>query len=153
LNIIGTAGNEVLNVTFNGTSITNFENGSVTNVESITANLLGGTDTVNFGASIANVTVNLSAGTASGFTSIAGIENATGGGGNDMLTGNAGANVLSGGAGDDTLAGDLGNDTLAGGAGNDTASYAGETGAMFVDLAAGTARRGSAAAAVEDTLT
>src|SRR5262245_18966592 len=152
LNITGTAGNETLNVTFNGTSITNFESGTVTNVESITANLLGGTDTLNFGASTANVTVNLSAGTASGFTSIAGIENVTGGAGNDTLTGNAGANVLTGGAGNDTLVGGLGNDTLVGGAGIDTASYAGETDAMFVDLAAGTARRGSTAAPVEDTL-
>jgi len=107
---------------------------------------------LNFGASTADVTVNLSAGTASGFTSIAGIENATGGAGNDTLTGDTGANVLTGGAGNDTLAGGLGNDTLAGGVGNDTASYAGEIDAMFVDLVAGTARRGSAAAAVEDTL-
>ncbi|HKD29625.1 MAG TPA: calcium-binding protein, partial [Xanthobacteraceae bacterium] len=152
LKIIDGAGNSTLNVTFNGTSITNFEAGTVTNVESITADMGVGTDTLNFGASTANVTVNLSAGTASGFTSIVGIENVTGGGGNDTLTGNAGANVLTGGAGDDTLAGGLGNDTLAGGAGNDTASYAGETDAMFVDLTAGTARRGSAAAAIEDTL-
>src|SRR5215831_18238646 len=135
LNIIGTAGNDALAVTFNGTSITNFAGGgTVANVESITSNLLGGTDTLNFGASTANVTVDLSAGTASGFTSIAGIENVTGGAGND------------------TLNGGLGNDTLAGGLGTDTASYAGEIDAMFVDLVAGTARRGNAAAAIEDTM-
>src|SRR6185295_18020201 len=34
----------------------------------------------------------------------------------------------------------------------DTASYAEESDAIFVDLAAGTARRGSAAAPIEDTL-
>ena len=41
---------------------------------------------------------------------------------------------------------------LNGNAGSDTASYAGESDAMFVSLVAGTARRGSAAAAIEDTL-
>jgi len=76
----------------------------------------------------------------------------TGGAGNDTLSGGAGNDALNGGTGDDILIGGLGNDTLTGGAGVDTASYAGEIDAMFVDLVAGTARRGSAAAAIEDTL-
>jgi Ca2+-binding RTX toxin-like protein len=76
----------------------------------------------------------------------------TGGDGNDTLTGGAGNDSLNGGNGDDTLNGGLGNDTLVGGVGIDTASYAGETDAMFIDLVAGTARRGSAAAVIEDTL-
>ena len=59
---------------------------------------------------------------------------------------------LNGGADDDVLNGGLGDDALTGGAGIDTASYVDETTAMFVDLAAGTARRGSAGAAIEDTL-
>ena len=52
-------------------------------------------------------------GTASGFTSIAGIENVTGGSGNDTLTGagNALVNNLTGGAGNDTYFADLG-DTI-----------------------------------------
>jgi Ca2+-binding RTX toxin-like protein len=62
----------------------------------------------------------LAVGTASGFASIAGIENVTGGSGNDTLTGTAGAQTLNGGAGNDTLSGGGGNDTLIGGAGNDT---------------------------------
>ncbi|MFT3729113.1 MAG: calcium-binding protein [Terricaulis sp.] len=71
----------------------------------------------------------------------------------NVLTGYGGNDVLVGNAGNDTLNGGAGNDTLNGGAGVDTATYADETDAMFVDLAAGTARRGSAAAAIEDTLT
>ncbi len=48
------------------------------------------------------------------------IENAIGGGGNDVLTGNSAANRLEGGSGNDQLDGGSGNDTLDGGAGNDT---------------------------------
>jgi Ca2+-binding RTX toxin-like protein len=49
------------------------------------------------------------------------IENATGGGGNDVLGGNAAANRLSGGAGNDTLVGFGENDILVGGEGTDYA--------------------------------
>jgi len=77
----------------------------------------------------------------------------TGGALGDTLSGLGGADTLNGGGGDDTLLGGAGNDTLNGGAGVDTASYAGETDAMFINLAAGNARRGTAAALVEDTLT
>jgi len=76
----------------------------------------------------------------------------TGGAGNDNLSGGAGNDTLNGGAGDDTLTGGLGNDRLTGGTGIDTASYVDETDNMVVDLAAGTARRGSSGAPVEDTL-
>ena len=152
LSIIGTAGNDTLNVTSDGAVLTSFEGGSITSVELVTADLSAGTDTLSYGTTTAAVAVNLATGTASGFSSIAGIENATGGSGNDALTGDAGGNALSGGAGDDTLSGGLGNDVLNGGAGIDTASYAEESDAIFVDLAAGTARRGSAAAPIEDTL-
>jgi Ca2+-binding RTX toxin-like protein len=152
LTITGLAGNDTLNVVFNGTALTSVAGGTVTNVETVTADLLGGTDTLNYGTTVADVTVNLGTGTASGFTAVLNIENVTGGAGNDTLTGSAGANTLNGGAGNDVLSGGLGNDILAGGAGVDTASYAGETDAMFVSLAAGNARRGSAAAPVEDTL-
>jgi serralysin len=47
------------------------------------------------------------------------IENATGGGGNDIIIGNAVDNVLIGNAGDDKIEGRLGNDTLNGGLGAD----------------------------------
>ncbi len=97
LNITGGAANDVLDVVLNGTALTSIEGGTVINVERVNANLGGGTDTLNYSAtSAANaVTVNLATGTASGFTSIAGIENVTGGAGNDSLTGNGLANVLS----------------------------------------------------------
>jgi Ca2+-binding RTX toxin-like protein len=119
LKIAGTAANNTLNVVFDGTSITGFEGGTVTGVEAVTADLGLGTDTLNYAASTANVTVNLATLTASGFASIAGIENVTGGSGNDTLTGDANANTLTGGAGNDVLDGGIGADTLVGGAGDD----------------------------------
>src|SRR5262249_23254998 len=119
LTITGTTGADTLNVVYNGTALTSVAGGTVTNVEAVTANLLGGTDTLNYGATTAAVTVNLAGGTASGFAAIAAIENVTGGSGNDTLTGSAGANTLTGGAGNDTLDGNGGTDTLVGGAGDD----------------------------------
>ena len=47
------------------------------------------------------------------------IENAIGGGGNDVLNGNAAGNQLSGGGGNDRLQGGVGNDRVEGGAGVD----------------------------------
>jgi Ca2+-binding RTX toxin-like protein len=152
LRIVGTAANNTLAATFDGSVLTSVAGSSLAGIELVTADLLGGVDTLNYTGTTAAVTVNLGTGTASGFGTIAGIENVTGGTGADHLTGSADANTLSGGAGDDTLAGGLGNDVLTGGAGIDTASYAGETDNMFVSLATNNARRGSAAAAVEDTL-
>jgi Ca2+-binding RTX toxin-like protein len=88
----------------------------------VSADLLAGTDTLSYAGTTAAsaVTVNLATGTASGFTTIAGIENVTGGQGNDLLTGNGANNTLTGGAGNDTLDGNGGTDTLVGGAGDDT---------------------------------
>src|SRR5262249_58488033 len=96
------------------------ETGTILNVEAVTANLDGGTDTLTYAGTTANVTVNLATGSASGFTSLTAIENVTGGSGNDTLTGSAGANTLTGGAGNDTLDGNGGADTLIGNAGDDT---------------------------------
>ena len=152
LNILGTVANDMLDVIFDGTALTNFEGGTITGVELVTADLLTGVDTLTYAGTTAAVTVDLSAGTASGFTSIAGIENVTGGTGGDTLTGDGNANALLGGGGNDILNGGLGNDVLNGGAGIDTASFAGETDALFVDLVAGTSRRGLAANPIEDTL-
>jgi Ca2+-binding RTX toxin-like protein len=102
LDILGTGGNDILDVIFNGTVLTRVEGGNVTDLEAVTADLLGGTDTLNYTGTTAGITVNLSAGMASGFASIAGIENVTGGSGNDTFIGNASANVFRGGAGSDT---------------------------------------------------
>lgn len=72
------------------------------------------------------------------------VENAIGGGGNDVIIGNelansleggAGADNISGGDGDDTLTGGSGNDILSGGAGSDT--LIGGAGADTLDGGAG----------------
>ncbi|NOT13936.1 MAG: heme peroxidase [Methylococcaceae bacterium] len=105
LNITGTVGNDTLDVLYNGISLTNFEGGTVTGVELVTANLLGGNDTLTYAGTTSGVNVNLAAGLASGFLSLLGIENAIGGSGADTLTGSTGAlilNTINGGAGDDT---------------------------------------------------
>jgi Ca2+-binding RTX toxin-like protein len=122
LNITGLAGNDTLDVLFNGTALTSVEGGPVTGVEAVRADLLGGTDTLNYGATTAAVTVNLTSSNASGFATINGItniENVTGGAGADTLTGSALANIIDGGAGNDALSGGAGNDTLTGGTGDD----------------------------------
>jgi Ca2+-binding RTX toxin-like protein len=119
--VTGTAANDVLNVIFDGAAITNFEGASATGIETFTADLLGGADTLSYAGSASDLVVDLSAGTASGFTSVAGIENVTGGTGSDTLTGDGGDNTLNGGAGAaaDTLIGGGGSDTLIGGGGAD----------------------------------
>jgi Ca2+-binding RTX toxin-like protein len=126
LAIWGGAAAETLAVTWNGTALS-VGGGSLTSVETVSANLQGGVDTISYAGSTAAVAINL-AGTATGFTAITNIENATGGNGADTITGNifnntlnggAGNDVLNGDQGDDTILGDLGNDTIIGGDGND----------------------------------
>lgn len=93
----------------------------------------GGTDTANAAAVRSDVTIDLGGGGTSRIdgvlTRFAGVENAVGGDGDDVLTGNAaanalfgmrGADTLSGGRGDDRLDGGTGADSLAGGTGDDT---------------------------------
>lgn len=115
--------NDTLTVAVVAGIITTFSDGATTNtvagVESITADLLGLSDTLSYGTTLEAVTVNLGAGTASGFTSIVNIENTTGGGGDDTITGTLNANTLNGGAGVDTLDGAGGIDTLNGSIGAD----------------------------------
>ncbi len=74
------------------------------------------------------------------------IENILGSGFGDTLVGSAAANSIDGGAGDDWIVGEAGDDLLAGGAGVnilmggegvDLASYASETGNLWVNMAAG----------------
>ena len=119
LNVTGTAGANTLAVTFNGTALTSVAGGTLTDVETVTIDLLDGADTLNYAASAAAVTVDLGLNTASGFAIAANIENVTGGTGSDTLTGSGLANVLNGGVGNDTLNGGADNDTLNGGADND----------------------------------
>jgi 3',5'-cyclic AMP phosphodiesterase CpdA/Ca2+-binding RTX toxin-like protein len=82
-----------------------------------------GIDIVSYADDTAGVVVDLAAGAASGddagTDTLAGIENVTGGAGDDTLTGDDAANVLDGGLGNDAISGGIGNDVVLGGAGND----------------------------------
>lgn len=116
-----------------------------------TLNAGAGVDTISYASSIAAVTIDLAAGSASGAgtDTLVGFENATGGSGNDTLTGNAGANVLDGGSGNDKFKGGGGDDTIKGGLGIDSVVYKGTANAVSVDLTAG---QGGGGAAGTDTL-
>jgi Ca2+-binding RTX toxin-like protein len=131
LNVTGTNADDTLNVIYSAVNgITKVEDGTVTGVETINADLGVGSDTLDYTGSASGVTVNLATSTASGFNSpVAGIENVTGTAFADSLRGDLTANVLSGGGGADyidggdgvdTINGDAGADTLIGGAGDDT---------------------------------
>lgn len=114
--------------------------------------LIGGAgiDTADYsGAALARVYLSLTGpqNTFDGYDVLSGIENLTGGAGNDKFFGSAVANVLDGGAGNDQLYGGGGNDTLIGGAGDDffaggadfdTVVFAGNAG-VVADIAAGRA--------------
>lgn len=79
-----------------------------------------GTDTLDLSAFRQGVVVNLTTGKASMVTvSFRGVENVTGGLGNDTLYGDGANNILRGGDGDDLLYGGGGADQLFGGAGRD----------------------------------
>ncbi|AOF85245.1 hemolysin-type calcium-binding repeat family protein [Hydrogenophaga sp. RAC07] len=122
VNILGGpgAGAQTLTVVLAGTAIAAFAGSEAVNVESFTADLEGGLDTLSYGATTTAVAVDLATGSATGFVSIANIENVTGGAGNDTLLGSAGANALVGGAGNDAITGGAGADAINGGVGNDT---------------------------------
>ena len=128
LNISGTGANDTLSLIWNGLTITNFQGGTVTNVENINIDLLGGIDTISYDGSNAGVSIILgfngtattsTSGTATGLSSIKRVTNVTGTGFADTLTGNSSSNTLIGGAGDDTLDGGAGADILTGGSGKD----------------------------------
>lgn len=124
----GDAGNDTLSV-LDGEFVDDFDGGT-------------GIDTADLsGFDTEAVTVNLTAGTWSvaglNSSTLANVENAAGGGGNDLLIGSTAANTFKGGGGSDTLNGGDGNDrlygfnslnptgstnadTINGGAGNDT---------------------------------
>ncbi len=151
LTITGTPGNDVLDVTFNGASLSVIEGGSATGIELVNADLQAGDDTLNFAATAAavSIAVNLAAGTASGFASILGIENVIGGAGADSIVGGVGANALTGGGGADSVDGGAGADILAaslndgddaylGGLGFDRYVLSNTTAGATVNLALGT---------------
>ena len=137
--VSGTTASDTLSVDFNGTAITQVGGGgSVSGIEAITADLLGGTDTLAYTDTTAAVIVNLLTSSATGFASVAGIENVTGGGGNDSLTGSTAANTLAGGNGTDALIATIDNvrDTFNGEGGSDTANYSAYLTGLTVNLGA-----------------
>ncbi|MEJ0075773.1 MAG: tandem-95 repeat protein [Alphaproteobacteria bacterium] len=96
-----------------------------------------GGDTIDYSATTNGISVTLSGGAATvvddeaGTDTLTGIENVTGGSGDDIITGDNNANILIGGAGADSLTGSGGADRLVGGSGADNLS--GGTGAdVFV---------------------
>ncbi|WP_011580134.1 MULTISPECIES: peroxidase family protein [Chelativorans] len=112
-------GNDTVQIGLDGAGIITDVNGaSVAGIESAQLDLGNGTDTLSYATPNA-VTVNLLAGTATGFSYIRNVENVVSGDGNDTLLGNLADNLLDGAGGDDTIRGGFGNDTLIGRAGND----------------------------------
>lgn len=112
-----------------------------------------GIDTIDYSQIGFKVTIDLDEGMAyypgylAGADHFTNIENAIGTAYDDRLIGNDGANtliggagndVLNGGAGDDILRGGAGNDTIDGGAGYDVLDLSDATGAVSVNMAAGT---------------
>ncbi|MCB1491342.1 MAG: hypothetical protein KDJ77_06020 [Rhodobiaceae bacterium] len=105
----------------------------------------GGADTdtvnyssINFGA-VANVVIDLAAGTASAFGGtvqdiLTGFENVVGSQGFERIVGTSGVNVIDGQAGDDTIDGGAGADAINGGAGIDTVTYANSSAGVNVQL-------------------
>lgn len=103
LHVTDGGNSSTLDVVWNGTTLTQVEGGSVTNVEVFTAALGGGTDTLNFTGSTAGINVNLATSSATGFSSLTGVENIVGTAHADFLSGGTGINILTGGGGADTI--------------------------------------------------
>jgi Ca2+-binding RTX toxin-like protein len=139
----GNAGDDTL-AGGTGNDIYAFDADTALGTDTLVETATGGIDLVDFTATSAMVTCDLSATTLQVVNanlslilqSDAVFENVTGGDGADVLLGNGLGNVLTGGAGNDSLqgagnndslVGGLGDDTLAGGLGNDSYVYAANT--------------------------
>ncbi|WP_234461617.1 beta strand repeat-containing protein [Stutzerimonas stutzeri] len=97
-----------------------------------------GTDLADFSGAASAISISLTNGTGTddsgGSDTFSGVENVTGGSGNDVLIGDTNANRLDGGAGDDTIVGAAGSDTLIGGLGTDTLDYSTGSAAVVVNM-------------------
>ncbi|MGQ0534035.1 MAG: CHRD domain-containing protein, partial [Caulobacteraceae bacterium] len=127
----GNAGGETLDVIWNGSAFTAFKGGAVVSVEQAIADMGAGVDWLRHHNSTLAVSINLAAGAASGFISIANIENAWGSAFNDTLTGSGLANIIRGGAGDDIIDGGAGNDTIVGDDGVDAINGGDDADAIY----------------------
>jgi Ca2+-binding RTX toxin-like protein len=116
--------------------------GTVANVETVMLDL-GDLGKLDYAGTTEAVTVNLAAGTATGFTSITGVYGVYGGSGNDTLTGDAGYDTLAGGAGLDTLTGGEGVDVLYGGADGDILHGGGDDDWIYGDIGCDTLTGGT----------
>ncbi|MBL8486356.1 MAG: DUF4347 domain-containing protein [Rhodocyclaceae bacterium] len=106
-----------------GDNVFTFEDGAV--LAGALTGGSGGANTLDHSANTTGITANLAAGTATGVGgAVSGIQNVTGGTGDDEIAGDGEANELAGGGGADTLAGGAGDDSLAGGSGDDTYLFA-----------------------------
>ncbi|TKD50761.1 peroxidase family protein [Sphingomonas baiyangensis] len=124
LAIMGAGGTQTISVTYDGIRLTGVGGGSIANVEQVTLDLFAGSDMLSI-VSNAAVIVDLSAGTASGFASIAGVENIQTGNGADQVTLDGAASTVMTGLGDDTVVATVDNqqDRLRGQGGFDTLDY------------------------------
>ncbi|XUM24916.1 beta strand repeat-containing protein [Bradyrhizobium oligotrophicum S58] len=132
--IEGTSSQDLIYVTVASGVITDVNGTKLSNIEAVTADLGGSSsDTLTYITS-EDVTVNLGAGTATGFSSIANIERVTGGSGDDILIGSSAANTINGGSGDDIIRGGGGNDIIDGGAGIDLLDFSDATAGITFTL-------------------
>ena len=116
-NLTGGSANDIFNFS-NGKGVTGIVNGGA------------GTNTLNYSAYTTGVTVDLTAGTATGTGGVVNIQNVTGSPANDSIKGNSASNVIAAGGGNDKLSGGPG--------GNDTFILAATQGASTTVTGAGT---------------
>jgi T1SS-143 domain-containing protein len=131
--IEGTSSQDLVYVTLAGGVITDVNGTKLSSIEAVTADLGNSNDTLTY-VTTEDVTVNLGAGTATGFSSIASIERVTGGSGDDTLIGSSGNNTINGGNGDDIIRGGGGNDTIDGGVGIDLLDFSDATASISFTL-------------------
>jgi Ca2+-binding RTX toxin-like protein len=119
LNASGNGLDNLLRAHWTGSALASAFDATLIDIEAIHVDMGAGVDTLLYINTLAAVSVNLAAASASGFAALAGVENVFGGAGGDALSGDGGVNQLQGLGGDDTLQGGGNNDILLGGDGAD----------------------------------
>jgi Ca2+-binding RTX toxin-like protein len=133
--LTGLAGNDRLSGGLGGDSLVGglgddtymFDAAAVAESDTVTENAGQGVDTLDFSSIVTSVVVNIGIRTPQAIdafrmlslSSASGLDNVTGGSGDDILWGGLGANDLTGNGGNDILIGQAGNDRLFGNAGRD----------------------------------
>jgi Ca2+-binding RTX toxin-like protein len=100
---------------------------------------VGGTNTINFSSATGALTVDLTAGTASGWgtDTLSNFTKVVGSNFGDTITGSTGSDSITGGSGNDLIFATLGSDTLRGGGGTNTLSFVNATSASTINLTTG----------------